>query len=255
VSEQKERPTRCTCGAYLVADALFCHRCGRPVFEEAAPDRDNEPDKESEETEVPEPQAVLELPSSKSNDSNFGADTPPSYQGAPAIYQGPPEPIDLRNRMAVRLCFFTAAMLFPLVMLPLPLALKSVMLAGGGFFAVWMYQRRTKSQLNYLNAFRLGWIAGLMLFLLVLGVYAITFAVISFSGGNLLSQLTEAMQASGAGNLPEDQLKLVQEVFADWTKLFVVLLIALFLVFLYFTALAGLGGAMAARFTNKKDAV
>lgn len=81
-------------------------------------------------------------------------------------------------------------------------------------------------------------------------MYAVTFAVISFTGGNLLSQLTEAMQASGAAALPEEQLKLVHEVFSDWTKLFVVMLVALFLLFLYFTALAGIGGAIAARFTR-----
>ncbi len=90
-----------------------------------------------------------------------------------------------------------------------------------------------------------------MLFLLVLGFYAIGIAIISFSGGNLLSQLMEGMQASGAAaSLPEEQLKLMQEVFSDGAKLFMVLLVALFLVFLYFTALAGLGGAIAARLTR-----
>lgn len=177
------------------------------------------------------------------------ASTLPSTE-APA-YDGPPEPIDLRNRTAVRLAFFAAAMLFPLVLLPVPLLLKSVLLAGGGFFASWMYQRRTQTRLGYLNAFRLGWISGLMLFLLVLGFYAIGIAIISFSGGNLLSQLMEGMQASGAAaSLPEEQLKLMQEVFSDGAKLFMVLLVALFLVFLYFTALAGLGGAIAARLTR-----
>ncbi len=171
-----------------------------------------------------------------------------SLPAAELVYDGPPEPIDLRNRMAVRLAFLAAAMLFPLVLLPAPLLMKSVLLAAGGFFASWMYQRRTQTRLGYLNAFRLGWISGLMLFLLVLGFYAIAIAIISFSGGNLFSQLLEAMQVSGAAaSIPEEQLRLMREVFSDGAKLFMMLLVALFLVFLYFTALAGLGGAMAAR--------
>ncbi|MCW5963050.1 MAG: zinc ribbon domain-containing protein [Bryobacterales bacterium] len=234
--EPSQRPTHCTCGTLLADGARFCHRCGRPVFEDPH-------FAEADSTSAADEGSVPSLP------SDF-APPPPSVSLEEPVYVGPPEPIDLRNRMVVRLAFFTAAMLFPLVLLPLPMALKSVLLVSGGFFAAWLYQRRTHSRLGYLNAFRLGWIAGLMLFLLVLGVYAVTFAVISFTGGNLLSQLTEAMQSSGAAALPEDQLKLVNEVFSDWTKLFVVMLVALFLLFLYFTALAGIGGAIAARFSR-----
>ncbi len=234
--EPEQRPTRCTCGAQLAEDARFCHRCGKPVFDELHfEDEAQEPDDASA-AATPAPLAP--------------ADTSQAVLLEAPAFEGPPEPIDLRNKMVVRLAFFTAAMLFPLVLLPLPMILKSILLAAGGFFAAWMYQRRTQSHLGYLNAFRLGWISGLMLFLLILGVYAVTFAVISFTGGNLLSQLTEAMQSSGASALPEEQLKLVREVFSDGTKLFVVLLVALFLLFLYFTALAGIGGAIAAKFTR-----
>lgn len=240
LSEPQQRPSHCTCGTRLVEDARFCHRCGRPVFGEL----------QFEDDEAATPVEDGGSPSGFGTTTESRAAAPSPALETPA-YDGPPEPIDLRNRTAVRLAFFAAAMLFPLVLLPVPLLLKSVLLAGGGFFASWMYQRRTQTRLGYLNAFRLGWISGLMLFLLVLGFYAIGIAIISFSGGNLLSQLMEGMQASGAAaSLPEEQLKLMQEVFSDGAKLFMVLLVALFLVFLYFTALAGLGGAIAARLTR-----
>lgn len=244
--ERPPRPSHCTCGAPLLQDALFCHRCGRPVFEDLLNPGEDQ-------TDSTDPESQDNSTRTASGTADTSGTLAPVVLELP-VYDGPPEPIDLRNRMVVRLAFLTAALLFPLVLLPLPVLLKSVALAGGGFFATWMYQRRTQSRLGYLNAFRLGWIAGLMLFLLVLGVYAITFAAISFSGGNLLSQLTEAMQASGAAALPEEKLTLLREVFSDWTKLFTVLLIALFVVFLYFTALAGIGGAIAARFNSKQDA-
>lgn len=238
MTDTPPRPTHCTCGTLLAADARFCHRCGRPVFEEKHL--------------APEDAPVTATADSAAEDFKEASQPLPAIQIEGPAYEGPPEPIDLRNRMVVRLAFFTAAMLFPLVLLPIPLfpfpfLMKSMLLLGGGYFAVWLYQRRTQSRLGYLNAFRLGWISGLMLFLLVLAVWALMFAVLSLSGTNIMSQLTEAMQASEASNLSEEQLALMREAFSDWKRLFVVLLVSLFLVFLYCTALTGVGGALAAR--------
>lgn len=144
--EPSQSPTHCTCGTLLAEGARFCHRCGRPVFEDAHVE-------ESDSNPPPDAGSIPPLP--------LGAPSPPPAVALEEpVYEGPPEPIDLRNRMVVRLAFFTAAMLFPLVLLPLPMILKSVLLASGGFFAAWLYQRRTHSRLGYLNAFRLGWIAG-----------------------------------------------------------------------------------------------
>jgi hypothetical protein len=235
-TKRQERPVFCTCGARLVEDALFCHRCGKPVFE-------------MPEVEV-SPALAFPRP---------GADMPPpanlestSVPPPPARYQGPPEPIDLRNRLAVQIAFFVAVFEFPLVsfagIFPVhPLVLSAMVLALGGFFAVFLYQQRAQCRLGALNGFRLGWISGLLLFLLLLVFGALQFAFFSFSGGNLMAQLEQVMTASGAAAMPPEQQQVLREVFGDWSKLFIVLLVALFLLFLFLTACAGVGGALGAR--------
>lgn len=234
--EQTPRPTHCTCGALLVADALFCHRCGRPVFPHLI-----EPEIATE------PSPFTPFPSA--------GQVPPPPQPAPEpaqVWDGPPEPIDLRNRTVVRLGLFSAALLFPpLVLLPLPVLLKGLLIIGGGFFAAWNYQRRTNSKLGYTNGFRLGWITGLVFFMLLLGIHAIALAAVSFTGGNLETLLTEAIRASGE-QPSEEQMQQLHEIFADGSKLFLVMALTVFLSFLGCTALSGMGGVIAAYFSGSR---
>ncbi|MCC6265177.1 MAG: hypothetical protein IT169_16500 [Bryobacterales bacterium] len=124
---------------------------------------------------------------------------------------------------------------------------SAMVLALGGFFSVYLYQKRTQCKLGALNGFRLGWISGLLLFLLVLLFGVLQFAFFTFSGGSLMAQLEQVMAASGASGMPPEQQQIMREVFSDGTKLFVMVLIALFLLFLFLTACAGVGGALGAR--------
>lgn len=234
---KQTRPAFCNCGTRLVADALFCHRCGKPVFD------------------MPEPEAppAMAFPSPAAGSS---ATPPPPAAAATsagaANYQGPPEPIDLRNKLAVQLAFFVAVFEFPMIafsgIFPVnPLAVSAMVLAVGGFFAVYLYQKRTQCKLGMLNGFRLGWMSGLLLFLLVLVFGALQFAFFTFSGGSLMAQLEQVMAASGASGMPPEQQQIMREVFSDGSKLFVMVLIALFVLFLFLTACAGVGGALGAR--------
>lgn len=231
------RPVSCNCGTRLVADALFCHRCGKPVFE--LPEPENPP--------------AMAFPSSAAGSAV--TPPPPAESGAhPAVsgYQGPPEPIDLRNKLAVQLAFFVAVFEFPMIafsgLFPVnPLVMSAMVLALGGFFAVYLYQKRTRCKMGVLNGFRLGWISGLLLFLLVLVFGALQFAFFTFSGGSLMAQMEQVMAVSGANGMPPEQQQIMREVFSDGSKLFVMMLVALFLLFLFLTACAGVGGAMGAR--------
>ena len=234
---KQSRPALCSCGTRLVADALFCHRCGKPVFD------------------LPEPETppALAFPSPAAG----GSVAPPPPGAASAHldafdYHGPPEPIDLRNKLAVQLAFFVAVFEFPMIafsgIFPVnPLVASAMVLALGGFFSVYLYQKRTQCKLGALNGFRLGWISGLLLFLLVLLFGVLQFAFFTFSGGSLIAQLEQVMAASGANGMPPEQQQIMREVFSDGTKLFVMVLIALFLLFLFLTACAGVGGALGAR--------
>ncbi|MCZ2156963.1 MAG: DUF4199 domain-containing protein [Bryobacterales bacterium] len=229
------RPTQCSCGARLVADALFCHRCGKPVFDEPR-------------AEAP-PDATPVIPdlaiSQSAREDRASGDTVSSHLTGSL-------PINLRNKLAVQIAFFIAVFEFPLItfsgLLPVnPLVISAIVLALGGYFAVHLYQRRTHDTLGMMNGFRLGWISGLFLFVLVLIFGAIQFAFFTFSGGSLVGQLDQMIAVSGGNAMPPEQQQLMREVFSDGSKLFVMVLLALLLLFLYLTACAGVGGAIGAR--------
>lgn len=238
--DEKQKPARpafCSCGTRLVADAVFCHRCGKPVFD------------------IPElePPPAIAFPAASAGST--ATPPPPVAPAAPpasASYQGPPEPIDLRNKVAVQLAFFVAVFEFPMIafsgVFPVnPLVVSATVLALGGFFAVYLYQKRTQCKMGVLNGFRLGWLSGLLLFLLVLVFGALQFAFFTFSGGSLMAQMEQVMAVSGANGMPPEQQQIMREVFSDGSKLFVMMLVALFLLFLFLTACAGVGGALGAR--------
>lgn len=229
---EQARPVFCSCGARLVADAVFCHRCGKPVFEPAPLETPPDP-----------PQAAPE--------ANIASGLPADSLSHPAA-AAYLNPISLRNKLAVQIAFFIAVFEFPLItfsgLLPInPLIVSAVVLAFGGYVAVHLYQRRTHHTLGMLNGFRLGWISGLLLFVLVLVFGALQFAFFTFSGGSLVGQLDQIIAASGANGIPPEQQRLMREVFSDGAKLFVMVFLALLLLFLFLTACAGAGGALGAR--------
>jgi len=153
--------------------------------------------------------------------------------------------------MAVRLGILAAALQFPLFLLPFPVVLKLLLVVAGGYFAASTYQRRTESHLDFKHSFRLGWIAGLFLFLLLLGIYAITFSVLSFSGNNLESLMAEAMKAGDPGAFSAEQATQLREIFSDSTKLFTVLLLTIVVAFVSLTGLSGIGGALVTFFRGR----
>jgi hypothetical protein len=124
----------CTCGAQLPPDALFCHKCGKPQREIAG----IEPE--------PAPQPA------------------PVFSPAPAPEIHPPElpPVSFRNPVAVRIGLLLAVAATVLSFLPFFNWLAA------GFFAVFFYRRKTGSLLSIEAGLRMGWITGLMAFVMVL---------------------------------------------------------------------------------------
>src|SRR5687768_8003276 len=120
-------PDFCTCGAELPPDALFCHKCGKPQREIAAP--------EGQETPVPE---VV---------------PPPPIAAAPAITR-----LNFRNPIAVRIALLVSVIAALLSFLPF------LNWTAAGFFAVFFYKRKTGSLLNVSAGVRMGWITGLLMF-------------------------------------------------------------------------------------------
>ncbi|MGA8579030.1 MAG: zinc ribbon domain-containing protein, partial [Bryobacteraceae bacterium] len=118
-------PDFCSCGAELPPDALFCHKCGKPQ-------------RELPEVAVAGPAPVVLRP------------TEP---------QPPPVPLDFRNPLALRI-----ALLVALGATALFFVLPFVNWLAAGFFAAFLYRRRTGSLLNIGAGVRMGWITGLLAF-------------------------------------------------------------------------------------------
>ncbi len=135
---------RCTCGAVLPPDALFCHKCGKPQRADLIPG---------------EPEASASTPVS---------DIPV----LPALPPSPPElpPIGFHNGPAVRIALLAGVLsIFVSALsgqLPLPRAFALVWLVATGFLAVFLYRRRTGQRLSALSGAHLGWICGIFGFVI-----------------------------------------------------------------------------------------
>jgi hypothetical protein len=142
--------SHCTCGAELLPDSLFCHKCGKPQREVAAV----------------EPEVVNPEP-------------PPQVPPPPRV----PIP-DFRNPIAVRIAFSVALVSTLLSWIPV---IGILLWGGGGYFAVLLYRRYTGLPLNVKAGMRMGWITGVLLFALTTIVNTATLLPTAVKGG--LSEL------------------------------------------------------------------
>jgi hypothetical protein len=206
-------PEYCTCGAQLPDDARFCHKCGKPQREE---------DLQFEE------QPVIAIPI-----------LPPP----PAAAE--PPPISFRNAAAVRVALATG---IPVVLLtgvlsaiagPLTMALP----VAGGFFAVYLYRRRTGQKISVLAGARLGWISGIIVFAIL--TMLLTILVLMLSQPDVVQQMRDQM--AKMSSVSQEELNRNIDLLKTPSGLAVALVDA----FLTYTLLTALGGAVGARFLNR----
>lgn len=135
----------CTCGALLVPDARFCHKCGRPVREE------------------PEPVSVE-----------------PAPQPAPLATTPVHVEVGFHNRTAVRIGLLAALLALLVGSLPLSPWLPLAGMLGAGALAVYLYNRKTGSSLTLRGGVRMGWMTGVFGF--VFSMAMTTIALLAMSG-------------------------------------------------------------------------
>jgi hypothetical protein len=136
---------RCTCGAVLPEDARFCHKCGKPQFEEdIARFSDNEAA-----TPV---QGPIDVPANKTAPIGFG------------------------NMRAVAITMAAAAVALVALFLAAAISpvLGPVVLCSAGFAAARLYRNRTAEPLSPGGGAYLGLMTGIWLFLVVAICAAIT---------------------------------------------------------------------------------
>ncbi|MBV9266275.1 MAG: zinc ribbon domain-containing protein, partial [Acidobacteriaceae bacterium] len=162
---------RCTCGAVLPADARFCHKCGKPQFEE-----DLARLAEQEQAAPPTPSPVVSRPS---------AVTAISFRNSRAV---------VTTIGAAAAAFVALVVLSLLVPGVAPFVLPLVLVAAG-FFAASSYNRRSSQPLTGAGGARLGWMTGLWFFVELLIISALAAAVLTSPvGAEALKQLQSRPQ-------------------------------------------------------------
>jgi hypothetical protein len=125
-----EAPERCTCGTFLVENAMFCHRCGRPARALTIP---------QEESPVVAPPVI------------------PVTTAPP-----PPLPINFGNPIAVRVAFLMSLAILMTAFVPLVNLLIVVWCLLAGWGGVRLYRRLTGLRLTVAAGARLGFLTGVL---------------------------------------------------------------------------------------------
>lgn len=207
----------CTCGARLPDDARFCHKCGKPQFEEDI---------------VREP--VRDI-------------TPVAVTDTVAI----PREIGFHNVLAVRIAFFMALISTVAIELLAPYLLGVVFLftglLAGGCAAAYIYSKKSRQTLSMRNGLRMGWITGIFCFVIFLVTTTIKCIAVSLDKG--LSQFFRDELTSYPGRTADmDQLiKLLQTT--EGLGAFLVVLVVV--MFILFTLLPTIGGAIGAKISDR----
>jgi hypothetical protein len=197
-------PEFCSCGTQLAPDALFCHKCGKPQRDLVIP----EPPVQAERPQFLPPRDVLrELP------------------------------LNFRNSAAVRIGLLVAAA-STLIFFFLPF-LNWVF---GGFFAVFLYRRRTGSLLNLGAGMRMGWITGVLAFAL----YIVPFALQLPRMSSVIEERLRAMR-------PQDPaiVEQMMGLFQSGAGMALVVAFTLAAMFLIITFLSIAGGALGAKVVGR----
>jgi len=193
----------CSCGAQLPPDSLFCNKCGKPQRDVVAP----EPEPESDPALLPPPPAPVAVA---------------------------PPPLNFHNLVAIKIAFMMAVLATLMSFLPY------VNWLAAGFFAALMYRRRTGYLLNLESGLRLGWMTGMLMFVIIMVIFTASMALISAAGG--LSALPAEVKAAVDPRVQE-MLKTLQS--APAVAQFLVML------FVFITLFSMAGGALGAKLSSR----
>lgn len=200
----------CSCGTDLPDNARFCHNCGKPQREQ-----------DLVSSEVP-------------------LAAPPPAAAAGSL-------INFGNPGAVRvglLCASLSALLNVIPFLSLGCCLWWL---GGGFFSAFLYSRRTGLTLSVGDGARMGWITGLLTF--VIGIVLTAFLFLASRGGGLQEALRQTIEKMPARDAATRQ---IIEFMNTPVGLAILLVTYIFLGFLVIVALTVAGGALGAKVMEKE---
>ena len=199
----------CSCGAQLAPDSLFCHKCGKP------------------QREVLEPEAEI---------------IPEVLIAAP-VAPPAPAPLDFHNPIAVRVAATVALIATLLSWIP---ALNIVLWVAAGFFAVYFYRRRTGAFLNVRAGVRMGWITGVLMFVITTVIFTLTVLPAAANGG--IATLFRQQFKNASDPNVQEALRMLE----TGPGIATILLATLFMLFCFITLLSMAGGALGAKMVGSK---
>ena len=214
-------PQNCTCGAQLPPDARFCHKCGKPQFEEFVPEADAAPEPPA--PAPPEPRATPILP--------------------PMLSE-----VSFHNPVAVRVGFSMAGLAAMLSWLPFINLGFVIWWLAAGFCSVYLYRRRTGQLLSLRNGVRLGWITGVLTFVVMTVLFTASVIPAAVSSGGLGALYQEQLR-----NMPVHDANMEQAIrmFQSPGGLATILVFTLALFFGFITVLCTAGGALGAKIVGR----
>ena len=179
---------------------------------------------------------------------------PPSFTAEDlrrAAAAHPPD-ISFQNRAAVSVAMTMAAACMLLFLVPVPdifqMFWKLVTLLAAGFIAVYLYHRRTGQALTVRSGARMGWMTGVFSFLIALVLTVSSIALLS-AQGNLSEIWKEQVANYPASSADLQEAMRILESPAGMAMLISTILMVLFLLF---TALPMIGGALGAKVLEKE---
>ncbi len=129
----------------------------------------------------------------------------------------------------------------------LQLLWQMVLLFGGGFFAVYLFNRRTHAHTSTRGGAALGWMAGLFCFLIMLVLFTISVVAMASGDGGLQGSFREMIAQRGSAEVAEQFNEWLESPSGVGTFLFLMLMTSFFML----TLLPALGGALAAKVLEK----
>ncbi len=157
-------------------------------------------------------------------------------------------PINFSNPVAVRVAVLCASMSALLNFLPFVSLGCCLWITGAGFFSAVLYGRRTGMLLSAGEGARLGWLTGLLTFVMTLVLTAVNFVVLRSGSG-----FREALRHSMERVSTQDQVtQRVLDFLSSPAGLTIFLLGYIVLGFIFIASLCVAGGALGAKVMEKE---
>ncbi len=126
--------------------------------------------------------------------------------------------------------------------LALPQQLAMVWMAGGGFLAVYLYERRSGQKLSVASGAHLGWICGVFGFVVV--TIALAATAVMLSDPSIASAMRDQLHSRG---VPDSVAEQMMNLFHTPSGISTALVVS----FVLFTVLPAFGGALGAKLLDR----